>query len=129
MEPTEEKREHFCNVYFVWRELFLTFVFYLCIVYWINFQNIYTLHIKKLYFIHFCYFFLKSLKAFRVSLSLFFLFCNFARHCILILLTVLLIRNFLFLFLFLNNCWCCKISILSCWSWTRKVLMVKKLNW
>ena len=39
------------------------------IVYWIHFQNIYILlHIKKHYFIHFRCLFLKSSKAFNVSL-------------------------------------------------------------
>ena len=41
----------------------------LCIVYWIQFQNINTFtYQKKYYFIHFCCLFLKSSKAFSVSL-------------------------------------------------------------
>ena len=70
----ERKKENIiCNVYFVRRK----FVLSQCIVYWINFQNVYILlHIKKHYFIHFCCLFLKSSKAISVAvrfLRLFFL--------------------------------------------------------
>ena len=44
-------------------------VLFQCLVYWIHFQNTYILlHIKKHYFIHFCCLFLKSSKAFSVSI-------------------------------------------------------------
>ena len=39
-----------------------------CIVYWIHLQNIHTFTYQKIYFIQVCCLFLKSLKAFRVSL-------------------------------------------------------------
>ena len=64
----EKKRAFF--VYFVWREFFLTFVIYLivqCIEY--TFRIYILLHIKKHYFMHFCCLFLKSSKAFIVSLN------------------------------------------------------------
>ena len=38
------------------------------VVFWIHFQNIHTLHIKKHHFIHFYCLFLKSLKTLSVSL-------------------------------------------------------------
>ena len=44
-----------------------------CIVYWIHFQNIHSLHIVKHCFILFCCLFLKLSKAFSVSLNV----CNF----------------------------------------------------
>ena len=52
--------------------LFSIFVFYLnvCIEY--TFRIYILLHIKKYYFIHFCCLFLKSSKAFSVSLTVFF---------------------------------------------------------
>ena len=47
-----------------------------CMVYWINFQNIHTFTYQKHYFIHFCRLFLKSSKAFSVSLAKYNLFCQ-----------------------------------------------------
>ena len=40
-----------------------------CIVYWISFRIFIRLHVKKCYFIYFCCLFLKSSKAFSVSLT------------------------------------------------------------
>ena len=66
----KKKESSFCTVYFIRRKFFLTFVFYLsiwCIEY--TFRIYILLHTKKHYFIHFCCLFLKSSKAFYVSVS------------------------------------------------------------
>ena len=71
-QSSRRKKEGiFCTVYFVRRKFFLTFVFYLnvqCIEY--TFRIYILLHIKNCYFIHFSCLFLKSSKAFNVSLNL-----------------------------------------------------------
>ena len=65
----KKKEGIFCTVYFVRRDFFSRIVFYLsvqCIEY--TFRIYILLHIKERYFIHFCCLFLKSSKAFSVSL-------------------------------------------------------------
>ena len=65
----KRKKRAFLYCLFGPKEIFLTFVFLLnvqCIEY--TFRIYVLLHIKKLYFINFCYLFLKSSKAFNVSL-------------------------------------------------------------
>ena len=71
-EVRERKKRVFFVPFFFFcpKGIFLTFVFYLnveCIEY--TFRIYILLHIKKHYFKHFCYLFLKSSKAFRVSLT------------------------------------------------------------
>ena len=69
---SQNKKEGiFCTVYFVWMEFFKHLCLSRCIMYWIHFQNIHTLclHIKTV--LHaLSYLFLKSPKAFGVSLTL-----------------------------------------------------------
>ena len=62
-----EKREFFITFILFEGHFFNICVLSQCIVYWIHIQNI---HIKKYYFIHFCCWFLKSSKAFSVSLRI-----------------------------------------------------------
>ena len=69
----KKKEDIFCTVFFFppRRKCFLTFVFYLNVLYVEYAFRIYIpLHIKKHYFIHFCCLFLKLSNAFSVSLSL-----------------------------------------------------------
>ena len=74
-EARERKKRVFFVPFFFFfffcpKGIFLTFVFYLnveCIEY--TFRIYILSHIKKHYFKHFCYLFLKSSKAFRVSLT------------------------------------------------------------
>ena len=69
MELAKEKRGHFLYRSFCSKKIFLTFVSYLniwCIEY--SFRIYILLHIKRHYFIHFWCLFLKSSKAFSVSL-------------------------------------------------------------
>ena len=69
---TVMSRERQKSVFFAIFILSEGFVLFQCIVYWINFQCIYTFIYKKHYLIHFCCLFLKSSKAFSVSLIMFF---------------------------------------------------------
>ena len=68
MVSRERKKSAFFAI-FILSEGFVLFQY---IVYWINFQSIYTFTYKKHYLIHFCCLFLKSSKAFSVSLRMFF---------------------------------------------------------
>ena len=69
MGLAKEESGHFLYRLFCAKETFSKFVFYLNVQCIENTFRIYTLlHIKTHYFIHFCYLFLKSLKAFSVSL-------------------------------------------------------------
>ena len=68
MELAKEKESIFCTFYFVRRKFFNIWVLPQCIVYWIHFQNINTFaYEKKILHTPFCLF-LKSSKAFSVSL-------------------------------------------------------------
>ena len=68
----KKKRVHFLQRLFFPKYFFFSiWVLTQCITYWRNFQDIYiyiSLHIKKHFFMHFCCLFLKSSKAFSVSL-------------------------------------------------------------
>ena len=76
---------------FCTREIFITFVFYLNILFIEYTFRIYILlHIKKHYFIHFCCLFLKLSKAFRVSLSKF----NFSFHLLFRATTEILLYSY-----------------------------------
>ena len=67
----EKKRKFFVPIILSEEIFFKICVLFQCIVHCIHFQNIsiyILLHTKKYYFINFCCFFLKSSKAFSVSL-------------------------------------------------------------
>ena len=69
MGLAKEKRGHSLYRLFWPNWIFLRFVFYLSVLYWIHFQNIHIFRYQKT--IQFCCLFLKSPKAFSVSLSFF----------------------------------------------------------
>ena len=69
MELAKEKRGHFLYRLFCPKGIFYRFVLSQRIVYWIHFQNINPFTYENHYFINVCCLFLKSLKAFSVSLN------------------------------------------------------------
>ena len=58
----------FCNAYFVRRNFFNICVLSQCLVYWINFQNMYTFTYQKTLLHTLFYLFIKSSRVFSVSL-------------------------------------------------------------
>ena len=79
MELAKEKRGHFLYRLFCLRRIFLTFMFYLNVVFWIHFQNIHTFTYQKLVLHTLFGLFLKSSKAFHLSLRIYQVACKGTR--------------------------------------------------